>query len=117
MSLGYNNEEGLLPILDDEHQGELLAGWRAYRRAMDSTAAGPSRLDYGTLSVGPVTDGRAQVTVDVAVTWWGTDGRAAGYSSDEQTWRFLTREDNGWHVAAVDAPTWCGGYVRVDACK
>jgi hypothetical protein len=117
MALSYNNEDGLLPILDNGHQDALLAGWRAYRRAMDTTTPRPSRLDYGGLTVGPVVDGRAEVTTEVAATWWGGDGHATGYTSDQFVWRFQTREDNGWQVVSVEAPTWCGGYVRLDACK
>ena len=115
MALSYNSEDGLLAILDNDHQDKLLAGWRAYRKAMDDTTPRPSRLDYTGLTVGPVVDGKAEVTTEVAVTWWLDDGNA-GYSSGEHTWRFQTREDNGWQVAAVDSPAWCGGYVRPDAC-
>jgi hypothetical protein len=84
---------------------------------MDNTTPAPSRLDYGPLTVGSIVGGQAEVTADVSATWWGTDGDAGGYRSDEQTWRFETREDNGWQVVSVEAPTWCGGYVRMDACK
>lgn len=116
MGSATNTEEGLLPILDNDHQNDLLAGWRAYRKALDDTSPSPSKLDYGPLTVGPVLDGHAQVTVDVSATWWGTNGRALAYSSEKYTWRFQTHEDNGWQVAAVEAPAWCGGYVRQDAC-
>jgi hypothetical protein len=117
MSLGYNTEDGLLPILDNDHQDDLLAEWHAYRKAMDSTTPPPSRLDFGPLAVGPKVGGQVEVTTDVSATWWGTDGRALAYSSDEHTWRFQTREDNGWQVVSVEAPAWwCGGYVRADAC-
>ncbi|HET6483664.1 MAG TPA: hypothetical protein VFG35_26990, partial [Actinoplanes sp.] len=115
-SRGYGTEEGLLPLLDNDHQGELVAEWRAYQQAMKSTTPAPSKLDFGTLSVGPVVGGRAEVTTRVAATWWGTGGRGLGYSSTEQVWRFQTREDDGWQVVAVDAPEWCGVYVRLDAC-
>jgi hypothetical protein len=60
--------------------------------------------------------GLVEVTTDVSATWWGTDGHAFAYSSTAHTWRFKTREDNGWQVVSVDAPQWCGGYVRLDAC-
>ena len=105
----------MLPILDNDHQDTLLAGWRAYRKAMDGTPPPPSRLEYGSLTVGPVVDGHAEVTTDVSATWWGTAGNAGGYRSQARTWRFQTREDNGWQVVDVDSPTWCGGYVRLDA--
>ena len=117
MALGYNNEDGLLAILDNDHQGKLLAQWRTYRAAMDSTSPPPSRLDFSSLAVGPVSDHRAEVTADVSATWWRTGDRVGGYGSEAFTWRFKTREDNGWQVSAVEPPEWCGGYVRLDACK
>lgn len=51
MALSYGNEDGLLPVLDKGHQDALLAGWRAYRKAMDGTTPKPSRLDYAGLTV------------------------------------------------------------------
>lgn len=117
MALSYGTEEGLLPILDDRHQNDLLAGWRSYRKSMKDTVPTPSRLDYGALTVGPVAGHEAEVSTEVSATWWGTDGRALAYSSEERVWRFRTHEDNGWHVQAVKAPAWCGGYVRADACS
>ena len=116
MALGYNTDEGLLPILDNDRQDDLLSEWRSYRRAMDNTSPPPSRLDFGALAVGPIADGRAEVSTEVSATWWGTDGHALAYSSEKRTWRFETREDNGWQVVSVEAPAWCGGYVRLDAC-
>lgn len=116
MALSYGNEDGLLPILDNRRQDALLAGWRSYLKAMKGTTPPPSRLDYAGLTVGPVVNGTAEVTTQVAATWWGTGGQG-GYTSNEYTWRFQTYRDNGWQVAVVDAPTWCGGYVRLDACK
>ncbi|MEU7902184.1 hypothetical protein [Actinoplanes sp. NPDC049118] len=118
MALSYDNEDGLLAILDDDHQDELLAQWHAYRDTMAATDPPPSHLDFGSLIVGPRIDARAEVTTEVSATWWSTHGGSAGgYRSDAYTWRFQTREDNGWQVSAVEAPTWCGGYVRVDACS
>ena len=116
MALGYDNEDGLLAILDNDHQDTLLTQWRAYRKAMDGTKPPPSRLDFGSLTVGPVVHGRTDVTTDVSATWWPANGTGTSYRSDEHTWRFQTRDDNGWQVVSVAAPTWCGGYVRADAC-
>jgi hypothetical protein len=117
MALSYGRGDGLLPMLDHDHQDELLADWRGYRHAMDRTTPKPSRLDYGSLTVGPIKDGRAGVTVDVYATWWGTDGGTSGYSSEKHAWRFQARNDDGWRLVAVDALAWCGGYIRVDACS
>ena len=105
-----------LAILDNDHQGRLLNQWRDYRTAMDQTTSPPSRLDFSSLAVGPVVDSRAEVTTDVSATWRRTGDRIGGYGSEAFTWRFETREDNGWQVSAVEPPTWCGGYVRLDAC-
>jgi hypothetical protein len=84
---------------------------------MKATNPPPFRLDYGSLTVGPIVNGHAEVTTDVSATWWGTGGSTGRYKSDAYTWRFQTHEDNGWQVSVVDAPIWCGGYVRADACS
>jgi hypothetical protein len=117
LALGYNNEDGLLPVLDNRSQDSLLSQWRAYRDAMQGTDPKPSRLDFGSLDVTSIRAGRAEVTTGIAATWWGTDGRAESYRSQEHAWVFETREDNGWQVSAVRAYPWCGGYVRVDVCQ
>ncbi|WP_236030773.1 hypothetical protein [Paractinoplanes lichenicola] len=76
MALGYNTEDGLLPILDNDQQNKLLEDWRAYRKAMDGTTPPPSRLDFGALHVGSRGNGSAEVTADVSAAWWKADGRA-----------------------------------------
>ena len=53
MSLSYNDEEGPVNVLDDDHQDELLDQWRRYRDAMRATDPPPAQLDYGALTVGP----------------------------------------------------------------
>lgn len=109
-ALSYGAEEGLINVLDDNREGELLAGWRAYRDAMKRSEV--DRLTFGTLTVGPIEGGRATVTVDVTATWWGTGGSALSYDSEALPWRFTTRDNDGkWQVTAVEAPAWCGGYV------
>jgi hypothetical protein len=113
LALGYDNEDGLLPLLDNDHQDALLAAWRAYRAAMSGTTPPPSKLDFGPLAVGPIVDGRAVVSTEVSATWWGENA----YRSEAHTWRFTTRQDNGWQVEAVEPFTWCGGYVLAAACK
>ena len=77
----------------------------------------PSRLYVSALTVGPMPDRRAEVTAEVSATWLRTGGRVGSYASEAFTWRFETREDNGWQVSAVKPPEWCGGYVRLDACN
>jgi hypothetical protein len=118
-ALGYGQQEGLLPLLDDDEQDELLRQWRHYRAVMEGTDPPPARFDYAGLKVGPVVDGRAEVTTDVTATWWITqdNGRVAMYDSEAYTWRIETHEDDGWRVSKVTAPTWCGGYVLASKCR
>jgi hypothetical protein len=114
-ALGYGQEEGLLPLLDDERQDDLLAQWRAYSAAMKATEPPPSRFDFGTLVAGAPANDRTVVRAEVEAVWWDTDenGRLGGYVSSPRTWAITTREDDGWRVSRVDAPPWCGadGYV------
>ena len=107
MALSYATEDGLLPLLDDDRQGELLAQWRAYRDAMKGTDPAPFRLSFGALTVGPKVDGRAEVRTDVTAVWWSTDahGRVSGYESEALPWTFQTRDADGWRSGAVDT---CG---------
>jgi hypothetical protein len=69
MALGYDDESGLLPLLDKDHQAALLSQWRAYRDAMKSATPPPAKFDFGSLSVGPVQHDQADVATDVAATW------------------------------------------------
>jgi hypothetical protein len=115
MRLSYGQDEGLLPLLDDQHQGRLIKQWRAYRNAMLSARPPASRLVFGTLDAEAAKDDRAIVRADVQAMWLDTDeaGRLGGYSSPPLTWVIETRQDDGWRVARVEAPPWCGdgGYV------
>ncbi|WP_189208195.1 hypothetical protein, partial [Couchioplanes azureus] len=113
-ALSYGAEEGLINVLDDEREDELVAGWRAYRDAMKSSDA--VRLSFGTLTVRELEEGRVEVAVDVQAVWWGSGGSALSYQSTVHPWRFETRDDDGWQIVAVEAPAWCGVYVRADAC-
>jgi hypothetical protein len=115
MALGYGNEAGLLAVLDNAEGDALLEQWRDYRDAMKTTAPRPSKLEIGALTTGPIEAGRAQVVAEVRPVWWGTSGGLA-VNGEVHTWTFLTREDDGWQISAVEPFTWCGGYVRADAC-
>jgi hypothetical protein len=106
-----------LPILDNRRQKQLLAQWKAYRAAMDSTDPPPSKLDFGALSVASPVGGEVEATAQVSATWWGVDGRALSYESQARTWRIDTREEHGWQVSRVEAPAWCGGYVLASKCR
>jgi hypothetical protein len=117
-ALGYDQQDGLLPLLDHSRQQELLGQWRKYRAAMDSTEPRPSRLDYASLDVGPTAAGRASVTVQVAAAWWPSGGgMSGGYVSQQLVWRFETRNSGGWRITTVTAPAWCGGYVLATKCS
>jgi hypothetical protein len=117
-ALGYGQKDGLLPLLDKEHQSELLKQWQSYRSQMQHTDPPPSRLDFGGLTVRPVVGSRAAVMVEVAATWWPSrGGLSGGYTSEQLGWRFETRDSNGWRVSEVVAPAWCGGYVLASRCR
>lgn len=118
MALGYGQEDGLLPLLDDEHQDELLAQWRAYRAQMAGTDPAPSRLNFGALAVSELGQDQAVASTDVSALWWTVDanGRNVMYQSDEHPWRITSIEDDGWRVSAVEAPAWCGAYVLAEKC-
>lgn len=114
LALGYDNQDGLLPLLDKAHRQDLLRQWRDFRAAMDRTTPRPSRLDYGPLTSSLDGRGLVHVTAAVSVTWWGTDGGSSGgFRSQQHDWSFQTRDDNGWRIVSVDQPAWCGtgGYV------
>uniref|UniRef100_UPI003F493A2B hypothetical protein n=1 Tax=Actinoplanes sp. CA-084688 TaxID=3239901 RepID=UPI003F493A2B len=115
-ALSYNQQDGLLPVLADEDQDALVAQWRAYRAAMDATDPRPFKLTWGSLDLGPIAGGRADVRTDVSAVWSNTDaqGRLSGYTSSPHTWVIEAQDDgDGWRVSRVAASPWCGagGYV------
>jgi hypothetical protein len=119
MALSYGDEDGLVAVLDNDRQDELLKRWRTCRKTMEATSPPPFRLDFGSLVVGTIARGRAAVTTDVSAVWSSTDqsGRLGGYRRSEQTWRFQTHNDSGWQVEHVEAPAWCTGYVVQQSCR
>ena len=46
MALSYDNDAGLLPVLDDDQGDRLTAQRRAYRAEMHKGDAAPSKLDF-----------------------------------------------------------------------
>ncbi|WP_245673933.1 hypothetical protein [Actinoplanes rectilineatus] len=118
MRLSYGQEEGISPLLDDEQKEELLIQWREYRTDMEATTSAPL-LSFSEFHSERTSDARFRVRVDVQATWRSTDtaGRVSGFSSDARPWLFEVGENEGWRVIRVDAPEWCGGYVRSDACS
>lgn len=82
-ALSHDNTDGLVSVLDDDHQDQLLEDWRTYRTAMEATDPPPFALDYGPLTASTVGQSRAQVTADVSARWWSTDdnGRLNGFAS------------------------------------
>jgi len=115
-ALGYGNEAGLLPVLDDPRQDALMKQWHEYRAVMDSTTPRPSRLDFGGLSVSGLNASTADVSVAVTAVWWNSNGNGMSYNSTAETWRFRVIEADGWRVSTGEPPQWCGDYVREDAC-
>ena len=116
LRLSYGNDDGLLPLLDDDRQDQLLRQWHDYRDSMRSTDPAPFNLDLSVADAGSPAGDRSTVRIDVQAVWWSTDanGRTGGYKSKPRTWVIEVREDDGWRVSRVDAPPWCGpgGYVQ-----
>jgi hypothetical protein len=110
MALGYNTEEGLLPILDDEYLNHLLAEWRVSRAMrQDGSAANAAGLGC-RVGAEWASGGDHEHCGDVV-------GVPMSSRVLEQQRRFEIRKTTVcWRVLALDAPAWCGGYVRLDAC-
>lgn len=114
LALSYDQDDGLLPVLADDGQDELVAQWRAYRADMEATDPPPDLLSWGPLDVSQSGHGRAQVLAHVSANWSSTDavGRLSMWQSDTHTWVIDAADDgDGWRVTRVQPPPWCGGYV------
>ena len=116
MALSYDNDAGLLPVLDDDQGDALLAQWKAYRAQMHRGDSAPSRLDVRIRPTRPTGKGHAIVEVELYPVWWDKNGGAISYQGTAQVWTFHTREDNGWQIEAVTPYPRCGGYVAAAAC-
>lgn len=115
MALGYDNDAGLLPVLDDQG-GALMAQWNAYRADMRRGAAAPSKLEIASISATRTDGRRAVVEAEVYPVWWAKTGGATSVHGETHPWRFTTRENNGWQIDSVTPYPWCGGYVPADTC-
>lgn len=116
-ALGYG-EQPPLALLDDDAQDELARQYTDFQAAMRATdGGGPSKLNIIDMSEGPIVDGRSTVDLTVSATWWGKGGTAGtSLESRAHPWRLDTIEDDGWRVAGVQAPAWCGPGAYVWRC-
>ncbi|MEU3114256.1 hypothetical protein ABZ652_09240 [Micromonospora chalcea] len=114
LRLSSGEDLGLRRVLAADRRDELVREWRAYRARMSRSASPPNKLESGPLQVDHVRSGVALVVTEVYAVWW--HGQLS-QSSRRHPWRFEVREDwGGWRVWAVEAPAWCGDYIRLDRC-
>jgi hypothetical protein len=119
LALSYNEQDGLLPLLDDDAQADLLQQWHDLRAAMAATDdwGAPSVLGIIEMREGAISDGQATVEADVSATWWGKGGTpGTSIESKALTWRIETRDNDGWRVTRVVPPPWCGPHGYVARC-
>lgn len=118
LALSGGDDSGVRRVLAEDRRDELAEQWRAMRRDMTRTDQPVSKLEFGSLGVEGQGDDAARVTAGVRGIWWGVDGSGVSIQGMEHPWGFDTRRDSGgWRVLRVDAHPWCGGHVRVDACR
>ncbi|MFC7529112.1 hypothetical protein [Actinoplanes sp. GCM10030250] len=119
LTISYDTDEGLLPLLDDEHQEELLEQRAGYLSAMKATDPPPVRISWSGYEVRRLTEKHAEVNTDVRGNWSFTSktGRLQRYNSEAHPWLITAVEDDGWRVTAVEPHPWCGGYVASDRCS
>ncbi|WP_213457269.1 nuclear transport factor 2 family protein [Rhizomonospora bruguierae] len=116
LQLSAAEEIGLSGVLTGERRDDLRAQWRAYRAEM-TRAELPDKLEIKRIDVEQQADDRATVTVHVFGTWWTSETGAGILNSPAYPWHFDTRrEAGGWRIWAVEAPAWCGTYLREGAC-
>jgi hypothetical protein len=120
LSLSYDNDEGLLPLLADDQQEQLLVQRAAYLAAMKATDSAPARMSWEEYDVRQLSKGFAEVRTEVRCNWAFTSretGRLRMYDSEAHQWVITLVEDDGWRVSAVEPHPWCGGYVYADRCS
>jgi hypothetical protein len=101
-ALSYDNDAGLLPVLDDDQGDELPKQWRAYRAEMRRGGTKPSKLGIVVVGIRETGRNRAVVTTEVYPVWWSTDGRATSLHGERKPWLFTVREAKGWQIEQVD---------------
>jgi hypothetical protein len=117
LELPDDDDLGLRRVLAADHRDQLLDQRRSIRDAMKGTDPPVSKLGWSDFDVDERGDD-ATVTVPVSGTWWPTDGHGPSWRSAAYPWRFETHRDrDGWRIRSVDAPAWCGTYVRADVCR
>jgi hypothetical protein len=115
--LSVGTEAGLLPVLAEDREEELLAQWRAYQAEMQRTDPPPSKLEYDYNDVTKTSEHEAVLAVELYPVWWNHGSGGTSMHGPRHAWQIVAREDNGWRVYSVNPYQWCGGYVRADACK
>ena len=118
LAVSNGEEIGLRSALAEEHRDELVDRWRRIRADVARTDPPPSKVETAAINVDAHSDEVAHVVADVQAIWWPRDGSGLSMHGDARPWRFETRRDRGgWRVWSIDAPPWCGGHVRADACR
>lgn len=114
LRLSSGDSSGLRRVLAAERRDDLFDQWGAYRAEMLRSGNPPSKLESGPLQVNHVRDGAALVATEVHAVWWQDRLSLVG---DRHAWRFEVRKDwGGWRVWKVEAPAWCGVYIRASRC-
>ncbi|WP_405100743.1 hypothetical protein [Micromonospora sp. NBC_01412] len=114
LRLSSGDDGGLRRVLAADRRDDLVGQWRAYRVEMSRSANPPSKLESGPLQVDHVRGGVVLVVTEVHAVWWQDRVSLVG---SRHPWRFEVRKDyGGWRVWTVEAPAWCGGYIRTSHC-
>ncbi|MEU7776236.1 hypothetical protein AB0C44_33400 [Micromonospora taraxaci] len=116
LAMSSGEELGLRAALAPQRRDELLDEWRSVRRDITRTDPLPSKVNAGVFVVEDQGDDRAQVVTPVHAVWWQDGG--ISMAGAKHPWQFEVRHDRGgWRVWSVDPYPWCGGHVRVEACR
>jgi hypothetical protein len=117
IALGYRNDDGLLPVLDDDQDDALMRQWNAYLAETRRGGTQPSKLDFDFRGQRQLDARHVEVIAGVSPVWWNTSGGATAMQGQRQDWRFRTHEDHGWQIDKVTPFPWCGGYITPEACR
>jgi hypothetical protein len=117
LALGYQDDAGLLPVLDNDQGDELMKQWRGYIAEMHRGNTQPAKLEFTFTGSRPVGRGHVEIEASVWPVWWGGNGRTINSAGERHIWRFSTHDDRGWQIDTVTPYAWCGGYVTTEACQ
>lgn len=116
LKLAAGEELGVSRVLAGDRRDELLEQWRDYRDEMERGDP-PSKFEITEQATERQGDDRAAVTVHIGPVWFYTDGSTLALHGTAYPWQFeVRRERRGWRLWSVEAPAWCGVYLRADAC-